>query len=652
MTNENLKLALQLNNKKINDEINSIISYLNQFATQQKILHENIDNSIASINSNISSINSTLLYKISLVSTQLNDTSILLSNNLDNHINNTTVHVTQEDKDKWNSIANYTDGTVKSHAENLVIHVTQADKDLWNATLQNAKDYAKGLFDQVTSFKIVKCQSLPTEDIEEMTIYFLQIDPEQDDLYEEYMYIDNDWEKIGNTRIDLSDYVTNTQLQSAIDTINNTITTKETAINNTITTKETAINNAIAALETKHDNEIQTLSDAIDDLNNDLTSLDTDINDLIQEKVDEINQAIQDLEDKHDQDIEDINTNLTNNYQPKLHEHSNKSILDKLSIDANDKLLYDGNLVCDLTGFALSSDLDDYALKTDLHTHTNKAILDKFTLDANNNLLFDGNPIIDTTGYITSSDVASAISSALLNYVTDTNLTNTLNNYALKSEIPTVPDLSGYALKTEIPTIPDLSNYALKTDLHEHDNDTVLDKLSEDSNGNLLYDNKKMSVSISEEEDNALTELEDGLYVAPSNNGENYSNQESLSGKWTDDDDIYKITKSFTLNSNNIQTVAHNIIDIGNIIYCHAYIIHNDSYINLNYYDGTNLVYYKINDTNIIINKNTSEFDNDTLYIYIKYTKNTMPEGYSGYMLSNNQKLLTNDNKEFVVKEN
>lgn len=40
-----------------------------------------------------------------------------------------------------------------------------------------------------------------------------------------------------------------------------------------------------------------------------------------------------------------------------------------------------------------------------------------------------------------------------------------LQPYALRSELPQIPDLSGYALKSEIPQLPDLSAYARKTEL-------------------------------------------------------------------------------------------------------------------------------------------------------------------------------------------
>lgn len=97
---------------------------------------------------------------------------------------------------------------LSNHTSNTVIHVTQNDKDLWNATLQNAKDYAKRLFDGVTSFTIEIVDTLPTEDIKLMTIYFMRNGRDNEsDYYEEYMYVNDKWEIIGSTFVNLAPYV-------------------------------------------------------------------------------------------------------------------------------------------------------------------------------------------------------------------------------------------------------------------------------------------------------------------------------------------------------------------------------------------------------------------------------------------------------------
>jgi len=427
MTLNNLKLALQLNNAKINQEINLLIAYVNQFATNQKDLHNTIDNKLQSLDDDIDQLNSDMTYQISLLDTKFTNRINNLADDYDLHKNNTDIHITAAERDKWNSTAQYTDDTVKSHADNLTIHVTQADKDLWNATLGNAKAYAKSLFDQLTSFEIIKCTELPTEDIKTMTIYFLQIDPEQDDLYEEYMYLDGQWEKIGNTRIDLSDYVTKTMLQSAVDTINNTITTKETAINK-----------SISDLEAKHNQDVQDLQKDISDLSDTVTQLDTDINKTITDKAKELQDNIDALENKHDQDVQDINdeidqleqnvndeldqlgqdidninTNISN-----LHTHSNKSVLDNLTQSVIDNShTHTNKSVLDNVTQQIIDDSHKHTNKLALdnltqtvidnsHKHTNQSVIDKFSTDNDGKLLYNNNELIEA---FTESDVTKLI---------------------------------------------------------------------------------------------------------------------------------------------------------------------------------------------------------------------------------------------------
>lgn len=100
------------------------------------------------------------------------------------------------------------DTELSNHTSDTIIHVTQDDKDLWNATLQNAKDYAKKLFDGVTSFTIEIVDALPTEDIKTMTIYFMRNNNDNEsDYYSEYMYINGKWEIIGSTFVNLAPYL-------------------------------------------------------------------------------------------------------------------------------------------------------------------------------------------------------------------------------------------------------------------------------------------------------------------------------------------------------------------------------------------------------------------------------------------------------------
>ena len=59
-------------------------------------------------------------------------------------------------------------------------------------------------------------EELPTENIDPDVIYMvLREDSEPNNIYDEWMYINNNWEKIGTTDTNLTDYVKNTDYASA-----------------------------------------------------------------------------------------------------------------------------------------------------------------------------------------------------------------------------------------------------------------------------------------------------------------------------------------------------------------------------------------------------------------------------------------------------
>lgn len=70
------------------------------------------------------------------------------------------------------------------------------------------------LVGQITSFEVV--QSLPTQDIKTNVIYLVGPTGSGADRYEEYIYSNNTWVKIGETSVDLSNYVTVSQLNTAL----------------------------------------------------------------------------------------------------------------------------------------------------------------------------------------------------------------------------------------------------------------------------------------------------------------------------------------------------------------------------------------------------------------------------------------------------
>lgn len=115
-----------------------------------------------------------------------------------------------------------------------------AKKDVPVGTLPTDENYwMKSISTNSTgglSKKIV--EELPTTGIDESTIYLIRkITPGENDVYNEYMYIDGKWELIGNTAVDLSDYYTQEQIDTKINIIHTELEEKLTStsdISNTI----------------------------------------------------------------------------------------------------------------------------------------------------------------------------------------------------------------------------------------------------------------------------------------------------------------------------------------------------------------------------------------------------------------------------------
>ena len=63
------------------------------------------------------------------------------------------------------------------------------------------------LIAQIPGFNVEVVQTLPVSDIDTHTIYLVPKTGSTGDIYDEYLYINNSWELIGNTAVDLTDYV-------------------------------------------------------------------------------------------------------------------------------------------------------------------------------------------------------------------------------------------------------------------------------------------------------------------------------------------------------------------------------------------------------------------------------------------------------------
>lgn len=189
-----------------------------------------------------------------------------------------------------------------------------------------------------------------------------------------------------------------------------------------------------------------------------------------------------------------------------IHTHNNKvDVLDKLGVNSNNQLLFDGAMVASGTPisndpkniivnksdglYVPETDLSDYSktvnvitssttrtekaidnVIADSHTHTNKAdVLDKLGVDGQNKLTYDGNVVGKDIELSADAD----------------------NDLSLGSD-----------------------NKLYHKPEHTHSNKTVLDGL-DDNNGDLTYNGQviKSDIDISSKANNALTKETDGYYV-------------------------------------------------------------------------------------------------------------------------------------------
>lgn len=81
------------------------------------------------------------------------------------------------------------------------------------------------LIGAISTLNLLVVQTLPTEDISTTTIYLVpKTTSETNNVYDEYIYVSNAWEKIGSTEVDLSNYYTKTETNALLNDKQDTLT--------------------------------------------------------------------------------------------------------------------------------------------------------------------------------------------------------------------------------------------------------------------------------------------------------------------------------------------------------------------------------------------------------------------------------------------
>ena len=114
--------------------------------------------------------------------------------------------------------------TSRNPIQNKAVHAALAQKidktvsdleNYYNTSQVYNKQEVRDLIGSINTLTIEVVATLPTQDISSTTIYF--VGPAAGtNTYDEYVYVNNTWVKIGDTQIDLSGYVTSAALTTAL----------------------------------------------------------------------------------------------------------------------------------------------------------------------------------------------------------------------------------------------------------------------------------------------------------------------------------------------------------------------------------------------------------------------------------------------------
>ena len=116
------------------------------------------------------------------------------------------------------------------------------------------KSEVDSLISSISSLDIQIVQTLPTRDISTSTIYLVPKTASTNDNYDEYIYVNNSWEHIGSTEVDLSNYYTKTQTDNLLDDkadVSSLSTVATTGSYNDLSNKPTipTVNNATLTIQ-------------------------------------------------------------------------------------------------------------------------------------------------------------------------------------------------------------------------------------------------------------------------------------------------------------------------------------------------------------------------------------------------------------------
>lgn len=137
------------------------------------------------------------------------------------------VTASQLKNDDYYEISQSESGTRVSYKATLLAIAVQiatmvdftSDLNTTSKKITGAINELRQLISLIPQFSIEVVQELPTEDISDTTIYLVPAeDPEAGNYYEEYIHVNDAWELVGTTAVDLSAYYTKLEVDGLLAT--------------------------------------------------------------------------------------------------------------------------------------------------------------------------------------------------------------------------------------------------------------------------------------------------------------------------------------------------------------------------------------------------------------------------------------------------
>ena len=116
------------------------------------------------------------------------------------------------------SIENIIDVEISNQIKSSIVDNLLSDDVNKSLSAKQGK-ILKGIIDNLANIQFLVVDVLPSSDIKSNIIYLVKKKGSGTDVHDEYIYIENNWEKIGDTSIDLTNYYTKDQVDSQIQNV-------------------------------------------------------------------------------------------------------------------------------------------------------------------------------------------------------------------------------------------------------------------------------------------------------------------------------------------------------------------------------------------------------------------------------------------------